>query len=201
MVKAIFFDVGGVLVEDTSGLVQKRFARLLGIKGRSLARVFFGHDWTELLEGRISEVAFCLRVCQKLRRHCPPRRVLAAIFQRQVRKVNRALDIAKLLRARGYITGVISNTSHSHTTQSAALINLYAAFWPVVLSSRVHIKKPKKKIFQIARQRARVRFSEMAYFDDHQSNVDAARKLGIKAFVYKNPAQLVRQLRRYGVKI
>lgn len=39
------------------------------------------------------------------------------------------------------------------------------------------------------------------FFDDKSENVAAAERLGIKAFVYKNPAQLVRSLRRLGVKI
>ncbi len=39
------------------------------------------------------------------------------------------------------------------------------------------------------------------FFDVQPDCVAAAQHLGIKAFVYKNPAQLVRSLRRLGVKI
>ncbi len=41
----------------------------------------------------------------------------------------------------------------------------------------------------------------MVFFDDRPKNVIAAKRLGIKAFVYKNPVELVRQLRRLGVRI
>lgn len=202
MIKAIFFDVGGVLISGTPGLARKRLARLLHISGGVLPYGVYKADWDRLMEGKVSEVEFCLRVCKKLQACCPPRKVLSPIFRRQVQKANRAVvRIARQLQNHGYIVGVISNTSRSHIQDYRRLLNGTMRFQPAILSHQVGVKKPKLRIFKLARQKSGVRFSEIIFFDDQESNVIAAKKLGIKAFVYRNPAQLVRQLRRFGVKI
>jgi len=50
-------------------------------------------------------------------------------------------------------------------------------------------------------KRARVFFPESIFFDDRPRNIAMAKRLGMKAFLYKNPQQLIRSLRSYGVKI
>lgn len=199
MIKAVFFDVGGVLVRDSSGLVRRR---LLDILGRDIPRkVFFGREWDHLLKGKISESVFCRRMFGKLGRKMPRGTTSSVFPSEEPIPLRRVLAIARQLRAQGYSVGIISNTSHLHAKNFRPVLDSYLSFFPIVLSHRIQSRKPEYKIFNTARLRANVHFSEMAFVDDRKKNVNAAERLGIPAFLYKNPSGLALSLRRLGVSI
>ncbi len=198
MIKAIFFDVGGVLVEDNSAGIFTRHARLLGIDRDRLITVM-RPDRRLLSKGLISHREYLRRLSARF--GIPPIRVadIRSVMPRRYRRVHSMWAIARLLRRRGYRIGVITNVPPPLPFRPE--LRLHPLFSVVVRSFAVGSVKPEKRIFDIARRRAGVKFLEMLFFDDKPRNVTAAKYLGIKAFVYKNPRQLVRQLRRYGVRI
>lgn len=200
MIKAVFFDVGGVLI--TAGGTKSRIAaaRVLGVSLSELSP-----SWELLIEkvaeGRISEREFWRKIAAT---HLLPRNklhLLVRIFSlRRPRLKRRVKVIAEKLAANGYTVGILSDVVPTHA-KLLQRIGTYDGFRPVLLSCRIGAIKMKPRAFRIAARSAGVKFAEMAFFDDHEANVAVARRLGIKAFVYKNPTQLVCQLRRYGVKI
>lgn len=200
MIKAIFFDVGGVLASNIGPTSRFLAARLLGIAPKKLAGDF-GTPLVWVAKGKLSEKAFWNRIAEKYRLSpLKTRRLLRFFTFRRFIFKRRVLQVARRLRENGYIVGILSDTIPTHERYHRRAGH-YRGFHPIVLSCRAGAKKPEVKIYRIAAKLARVKFNEMAFMDDHQSHVVAAQRLGIKAFVYKNPTQLVRQLRRLGVKI
>lgn len=201
MIKALFFDVGGVLIEDNSAEILKRQSLLLDISYRML-RDDMRPDRILLMKGVIAHREYLRRLAKKFQLPPIKARSLRRLFRRQ-RYFRDVWVVAKRLRNNDYIVGIISNAVPSMPfSKRSKLLNAPSKlFRPIVLSYRVKSVKPEKRIFEIARKRGRIKFSEMAFFDDRPRNVRAAKRLGIKAFVYKNPARLVKSLRRLGVKI
>ncbi len=59
----------------------------------------------------------------------------------------------------------------------------------IVVSSEAHCKKPSKEIFQYLAKKYDVDLKESIFIDDHPKNIEAAKKLGIKAILF-NPNNL-----------
>lgn len=202
MIKAIFFDAGGVLVRDRSDAAFRKFAHYIRVPLHKAKAAYFSPDRERLIEeGKITRTEFYARVCKKLGRPPLPRHAFVMLTPKgKPPIIAHTFWVIKQLKRNGYIVGVISNIMTAR--RASRFWSLYGRlFRPLVLSYEVEAKKPNRKIFEIARRRARVKFSEMVFIDDHQKNIVAAKKFGIAAFVYKNPKHLVQSLRRFGVKI
>lgn len=64
-----------------------------------------------------------------------------------------------------------------------------------VYSYQEHLKKPDEKVFEVLLQRYGLKPEECLFFDDKQRNVDAARKLGLRAEVFLNKETVTSTLR------
>lgn len=197
MIKAVFFDVGGVLIEDNSIGILRRQARIFGIPFQML-KTAMRADRILLMKGLISRREYLRRMSRNFK--------LSELTVRDIRPSLRPQRyfrenwrVAARLRKNGYVVGIISNAMRPLPFQKKSRLTRY--FRPVVLSWRVKSVKPERRIFEIARRRAGVKFSEMAFVDDKTRNVRAANALGIKAFVCKNPVNLKRKLQTLGVSI
>ncbi len=187
-------------MSDDSEAIGRRMARLLGIDFRRYREVTWP-DRKRLMKGLVSRSKYLKRIAKKLGRPVPSSDALRFVFSKSTRAYRQSWRIARQLKEKSYIVGVISNTVPPHRFMPKPPVPYSKVFWPIVFSYRVHARKPERRIFEIARRRTGVRFTEIAFLDDKIENVRAAQQLGIKAFVYKNPVQLVRSLRRLGVRI
>ena len=197
MIKIVFFDVGGVLIYDGAVESLRRQSRMLSIPYRELLEDFRA-DRVLLMKGMITRREYLRRLARRFQ--LPPIRIseLKPLFPRY-RYFRDNWAVAKRLRECGYRVGVITNVTPPWPF--GPRLKLFPLFRPIIRSWQVKSAKPERRIYEIARRRAGVQFSEMAFLDDRMRNIRAARRLGIHAFLYKNPAQLGRALRRLGVKV
>lgn len=70
-----------------------------------------------------------------------------------------------------------------------------------IVSGRVGVKKPDPKIFSILLQSQNSKPSQTIFVDDDAANVEAAKKLGIKAVQFVSPDQLVKDFKRIGILV
>ncbi|MDP3727169.1 MAG: hypothetical protein Q8R35_00860 [bacterium] len=200
MIKAVFFDVGGVLVRLIGRRPRFEAARLLGVSRNELLPIFRSR-MRQIMEGKLSEHAFWNLIGREYQSSGREVRQLMEIFSHRKPHLKiRVRAIATRLRQNGYMVGILSDVIPSHVKQNRRF-GIYRGFHPVLLSCVIGAVKRRKMAFRVAARRANVKFSEMAFVDDRRENVAIAKKLGIHAFVYKNSAQLGRALRRLGVKV
>lgn len=153
------------------------------------------------MEGKLSERAFWNLIGWRYQSSGREVRQLAEIFSHRKPHLKiRVQAIAMRLRQNGYTVGILSDVIPSHVRQNRRF-GIYRGFHPVLLSCVIGAVKLRKRAFRIAARRANVKFSEMVFLDDRQENVAVARLLGVRALVYKNPGELMRQLRRLGIKV
>lgn len=200
MIKVIYFDVGRVLIKTLSGDVNENAARILKVPPDKLLVVFRRHI-NKVAEGKLSEANFWKIIGREFRASNEQIKKLLLIFKKRRVGIQRhVLAIAKRLKKNSYQVGILSDVIPTHA-KIIRKTGLYKNFSPVLLSYKTGISKRRLGAYRLAARRARVRPTEMIFFDDHKYLVLKAKKLGIKAFVYKNPTQLVRSLKRFGVKI
>lgn len=114
-IKAIIFDVGGVLRFETDGAVQCDIRQTLGIASEN-----FATPWQKLTDqlgrGVITEAEFWpqLHVLTHATQPVPAGSLLMREFQKGHRLSKEVMMLVKRLRNAGYQTAILSNTIQPH---------------------------------------------------------------------------------------
>jgi putative hydrolase of the HAD superfamily len=196
-VRAIAFDLGGVLLRDEfSDLIRRRAMRLLGCHASAVRAAM--RDVARMQCGRETSVQFWHRVCRHLRIEAPPDADLQAIFCAGYdghMPLNRpVLQLVRKLRTR-YPLALISNTIAEHREVDRRR-GIFELFDTLVLSYEVGCRKPQARIFRLAARRLGVRTANLLFIDDNPEFVAAARRCGIISICYRSPEGLLRTLQR-----
>ena len=72
-------------------------------------------------------------------------------------------------------------------------------FEGIVVSGEERTRKPFRKIYEILFDRYNINPSSSIFIDDSLNNVEAAVELGMKGVHFKNPEQLISELRTFGI--
>jgi|SRR3989338_7444925 len=197
MIRAVFFDAGGVLMNVNKFEVPET-ARKLGVNEKRFMKI--ADKYTDACDsGKMSDAEFLGKFSDEFGIERKTfRKKWLKIYEGWAERIPAVYKITFALKRAGYKVGVVSNTKKMFTPFNNRK-KIYNDFSPVVLSYRVRLLKPDKKIFALACRRARVRQSEAVFIDDRIVNIKGGRTFGMKAILYKNPAQLKKDLR--GLKL
>jgi putative hydrolase of the HAD superfamily len=197
-IKAILFDVGGVLCGNLSGNIYSSLSKLSKDK-LSYRTVKKRIDQYENMfeEGKITPIEFEKRVADKLGIENYYKIIelykTAVIKKGQVNK-----DVKKLaeeLKKKGYKTGLLSNTCKIHADVHKKRGD-YNGFSPLVLSYIIGYRKPRKEIYIIALRKLKIKPEECIFIDNKKWNLEPAMRLGIKTILFKSPYQLRREMNK-----
>ena len=108
------------------------------------------------------------------------------IFEYVWKKDKNLLNFIRQQKANGLKIGIISNVAQYQFDEFFSRKEQAELFDFLVLSGEVGCAKPNSRIFKIAIEKSNVLPSEIAFFDDSILNVEAAQKVGIQGFLYKN---------------
>jgi FMN phosphatase YigB (HAD superfamily) len=201
MFKAIIFDIGGVVVGPFGEALLTNASSKLRIPLRELRRLMNSYE-PDLQRGRIDHITFWKKILRK-RGQTAPERIIKPLWMTPYHKraaINReVLHIITGLRRR-YIVGCISNCQEPHNAYNVKR-RLFSHFAPCLLSSEIGIRKPDPRIFRLFLKNAGCKASETIFIDDEKQFLPPARKLGIVAVHYQNPAQLRGALRTRGIDL
>lgn len=187
MIKAIIFDIGGVLLknpligefwQNKSGSKELRDKFGVG----KLPREEFIKKASGLLE--IPKEDFLKRYGE-------------AYFP--IRKTEGVLEILKSLKIKSYL---FSDTNPIHLE---FIKNKYPEMFKLVdkrfMSSEIGNRKNEDKSYQYIIKTLKLKPEEILLIDDKQEVLDFAKKHGLKIILYKNPEMLRENLIKLGVKI
>jgi putative hydrolase of the HAD superfamily len=196
----IVFDLGGVLVEyDRQGLIAELYPD--SATQASVRAALIDHpDWVEMDRGALSEVEAITRAAA---RSTLPETEFARFIERLSvawRPIPGTVELLYRLRARGYAIFCLSNMHPA----SMAFLERAFSFWDVftgtVISCRVGLCKPDRDIDDHLLQRYALAAVETFFIDDLESNLTAARSLGINTIRFEDPEQCARALRSFGLE-
>lgn len=197
MIKAIIFDVGGVLLKGTVESVYKKLAQDLKIDFNDLMKIRAEHI-TDLRNGKLSAKEFSEIVRKRfsLKSYVYNKWKSACIEKLPVNR--ETMRIADELK-KNYKLAIVSNLNDLYVQINNERM-LYACFDVVINSCDVGFAKPDKRIFKIALEGLNLRPEECVFIDDKEENLMAPRLMGFKTILYKN-GLLVKELRTLGVEI
>lgn len=193
--RAVFFDLGGVIVRTEFQAPRQRLAERLGMEYEDLVRLVFESETSRTASiGAISEAEHWQMVARKLKRPNEADALRDEFFAGDV--IDRALvDFIRSLRPR-WKTGLISN---AWSGLRAYLVEkkFDDAFDSIVISAEAGMMKPKAEIYQMALGQLDVHANEALFVDDFIENVEGAHAVGMTAIHFQSPEQAIRDVKRH----
>ncbi|RBO92910.1 HAD family hydrolase [Nocardia puris] len=199
---AVLVDFGGVL---TSSVLDafRAFGASLGDPDLPITLLSTDDEARRLLvdheSGRIDADAFDRGFAERLRAHGADidAEDVSARMQSGLTADEASLDLIRRLRAAGIPVALVSN---AFGRDCYAGFDLAALADVAVISAEVGIRKPSRRIYEIACTRLGVRPERAVMVDDLRQNLDGAARLGIAGVLHTDAADTERQLaERFGI--
>jgi putative hydrolase of the HAD superfamily len=209
MIKAIIFDLGGVLMTDVPlWEIAEELAKESGLPIEEIhAHLYPSRHWNLLTLGKITEDEYwdnflkVSKISQKLEvRSEKIKKELKKKVRSSLFPLGHSIRIISLLKDR-YTLGILSNHGKEWSDHMKRKFDLFKFFDPIIFSCDVGFRKPDSKIYEIALEKLGCDPEECVFIDDKKRNTDGAKKLGMKGIVFENPLRLGKTLSGLGVKI
>lgn len=185
MLRAVIFDIGGVLL--TLGLKE-----YLAVVKQELGAERFEAEYpaaAPLLEiGAAREEDVWGRIAG---RPIPYDRFDAA-FAQHFRPIPQMLAFAAELRRMGLKTAILSNTVPSHVRVMRTM-GFLDDFAPVALSCEIGLRKPDPAALGYVLDRLGLPPEQVAFIDDLPVNVEAAQRLGVRSVLHTGDVEATRR--------
>jgi glucose-1-phosphatase len=195
-VRAVIFDLGGVLVRTEDRRPRAELARRLGMTYDDLSRLVFESD-----SARLATIGKTTT-----REHWESVRLALGLSADEFPSVRSGFWGGDALDARlvGYIrslrprfkTGLLSNAWDNLRQVITHTWKIADAFDDIVISAETGMAKPDPRIYELAVQRLGLPAGETIFVDDFLHNIEAAQQVGLHGILFSNPHQVRQELDR-----
>ena len=195
-IKAVIFDIGGVLVQQVDRTRARSWETRLNLAEGTLGRTIWLMPISAQAEiGRASEDAVWAAVADRFQLNPIDLAALRGDFFSGSVWNERLIDYARSLRPR-YTTGIISNAWPNARAAVKRWVN-GDAFDDLIFSAEVGLAKPDRRIFDLALERLQVQATESIFIDDVQENVEAAQAIGMAGICFRNIDQTINDIEQH----
>jgi putative hydrolase of the HAD superfamily len=191
VVRAVVFDIGGVLEITPEMDFDRRWETRLGLPegeiGRRMADI-----WAAGAVGTITEDQVHQAISDRLNLSGEQADAMMADMWTQYLGTGNTelIEFARGLRPR-YRTGILSNSFVGAREREHAAYGLPDLVDEIVYSHEVGMSKPDPRIYKLTCARLDVRPEETVFLDDVEPIVASAREAGIHAIHYRDNAQAI----------
>ena len=195
MLKAVIFDVGGVLIRTQSRAGRERWASRLGLDPWEFENFVFSGE-----SGRLAQLGqrSSAEHWQWLGTHFR----LSEGDLVEMRRDFFAGDVLneplvahiERLRQAGYRTGLLSNFMDEARQLWREVYPFINLFDGIVISCEIGLMKPEPQVHLLAAESVGVKPEEALFIDDFIENVEGAWQVGMQALHFQEPEALQQQL-------
>jgi len=193
--RAVFFDLGGVLVRTEDREPRRRLAQSLGMSYEEIEKIVFENESSlQASLGRIPETQHWQNITRSLNLpEAEVERIRTEFFGGD--RVD--LELIKLMRSvrPGIRVGLISN-AWSDLRAWISKQGFADAFDQMIISAEVGWVKPDPRIYQKALEDFQVLPQEAVFLDDMLKNVEGARRIGMHGIHFQKPEQAMGELKK-----
>lgn len=179
--RVLMVDVDGVLVNGRprdGGHLFADLERDLGVPLERLRAEFFEPHWEAIVTGRAALLDRLAPVLARLAPALPAERFLDYWFENDSRLDLEVLEALRDFRRAGLRVFLATNQEHLRARYLMETLGLAAAVDGIFYSAALGERKPGAAFFRLAAAGAAATPVEIAFVDDAEANVEAARKAG-----------------------
>ena len=199
MLKALIFDIGGVLLRTETLEHRRKWERRFGLNDWQLQDMFFNSAVGQAAQiGQASTGDAWAFMAQTLSLDADQLAELKRDFWAGDVLDRNLIALIQSLRPR-YKTAILSNAMPDARENLKAGIN-GDTFDVLVFSGEEGVKKPSPEIYRRVLARIGIQAKEAVFVDDVLANVEAARALGMQAIQYVAGIDVAGALRGVGVE-
>jgi len=200
-IKAVVFDYGGVIAFFQDDKAMEDMANLAGTDTALMKRIYWDNR-SIYDQGLVDGADFFKNILADAGVFADPD-LLERLIARDMKSWSRVNpDSEKLIRdlkAAGLKIGILSNIVTDFLVRIKKTLPVFDLVDTAVFSCDTGCVKPEAKIYRILLSKLGLEAEQCVFFDDLEINVKAAEALGIKSFLWKNPAQARKELEALGV--
>ncbi len=200
MIKAVIFDVGGVLIRTEDHSYRRLWEERLDLKPGEAEDIVFNSPMGQKAQcGEVSDEALWAWIGSRLALDDQLGVFRSDFWAGDV--LDEALvEMIRSLRP-AYQTAIISNATDALRESLTNQHGIADAFDLIVGSAEERTMKPAPAIFERTITALGRMPQECVFVDDFQHNVQAARDLGMAAIHYRPSTDVSAELRKLGVKV
>ena len=195
-IKAIIFDLGGVLLRTADFSPRDSLANRLGMSRHELEGFIFGGESGDQAQKGEITVQEHWQVLRN-RINCSPED-FQALLDQFFSQDELDLELVGYVRTlhKRYKTALLSNAWDDLRQVIAQKWHFEDAFDHIIISAEVKLAKPDPRIFELALERLVVEAGEAIFVDDFPANVDAANTLGLHGIRFRTSIQMRSEIDR-----
>ena len=193
-IKAVFFDLGGVIIRTDYQAPRQHLAERLGMEYEDLVKLVFESPTSQRASvGEISDKEHWAEVTKRLRRPTSETEKIRNEFFAGDVVDHEIVEFLRSLRPR-YFVGLISN-AWPDLRDYIAKQGFDDTFDHMVISGEVGVMKPEARIYQIALKQAGVSPNEAVFVDDFAENIEGCQAVGMHGIHFRDPHKTLIELR------
>ena len=195
MIKAIIFDLGGVVTIEYRELFYDNLANALGVSGKEIRDILAEYH-SEMTRGSMTIRDMYAKVIIKLGNDLDADDMLEkhiGIMKKTLLDWNpKVVEFVKELRKKHQVI-CLTNTE-IEAMQYNRKTGLFNLFEKAFISTEMGMEKPDKNIYLAALKEINCEPEEAVFIDNIEEYVKAAEKVGMKGIIFKDSNQLKKDL-------
>tara|TARA_B100000953_G_scaffold299738_1_gene300708 strand:- start:276 stop:905 length:630 start_codon:yes stop_codon:yes gene_type:complete len=204
VVKAVLFDVAGVLTESYGHIILETAVEIdanIELLAEALIPVFLGEEDTDEMGHRLERGEVSLE--DFLRSLGPVENDARSLlhpdsphfFGHSFSPNREMMEFANELSEAGFATGIVSNSVEEWMPAWEAAIPDRKIFDTVILSSEVGFRKPNKAMYALALEKLSIFPQEAVFLDDFEPMVEGAKRAGLHAVHVTDHGDAIKKVR------
>ena len=193
-IRAVFFDLGGVILRTEFESPRQHLAERLNIEYQDLVRLVFESETSRLAcLGELTVEDHWAAVVKRLGRPLSELRLIRDEFFAGDVLDRGLLTFIRALRPT-LKTGMISN-AWNDLRPYLVRENFTDTFDTIVISAEVGRVKPDPEIYRLALGQAQVQPHEALFVDDFSTNIEGCEKVGMRGILFQDPDVVMQEIK------
>jgi len=199
MIKAIIFDLGGVVFRDGTKYVIQEMKEKLKFSEKLATELLMGQESQDFRKGLLTSKEFWKYVQSKIPSQIKASEIKSMWYNNYITFPG-ILELFKKLKLK-FKLGIISGNIKERIEYLDKKYDFRKYFDVEVYSFDMRITKPDTLMWKKSLELFNLNAEECIYVDDNPESVGVANSLGFKAILFKNVPQVKKELVKLGVKV
>lgn len=201
-IKTVIFDLGNVLALHDARIAARRYSKIIGLDFKEVwDTILTSKTEKSYTRGEITSYEF-FRYAKSLgRRKFKMSYIEFRDIWNEIFTENPGMETVLKRLKKNYPLYLISNTNAMHYKY------LVKKYWHLLKhfrrrfpSHEVGARKPDPEIYRRVLRAIKYKPAHSVFIDDHPGFIEGAKSVGMHGIIFKTPAQLLRELKKLGVR-